>query len=154
MLKNKPLYIFGVILIAMLIIAISVVVSQYNKNKPIVPGKYLEVSSSNDMAKIKETYDSEEKKQQFLQTCEDIELAVANSFLDGSVTNDIELVSRIQKINGVLKSDDWSYLGLQMPDYWMGEWRLDEKGSVTFTFQSENIKPDWAQDEDVKKYIK
>lgn len=154
MLKNKPIYIFAVILIAIIIIAISVVVSVYNKNKPIVPDKDIEVVSSNDMAKIKTAYETEGKKQEFLNICKDIELAVANRLLDGTVTNDDELAQAIVRINNVLKSADWSYLGLNTSTYWMGDWSVDEKGSITFTFQSENMKPDWVQAEDVKEYIK
>ncbi len=154
MLKNKPIYIFAVILIAILTIAISVVVSQYNKNRPIVPDKGIEVVSSNDMLKIKIAYEENGKKQDFLACCEEIELAVANKLLDGTVTNDAELAQAIVKINSVLKSSDWSYLGIKVPTYWMGDWKLDSKGAVIFTFQDINMKPAWAQDEDVKMYIK
>ena len=154
MTKNKPIYIFAIILIAIVTIAISVVVSAYNKNRPIVPDRYIEVLSSNDMSKIKVAYNSEDKKKEFLALCESIELAVANKILDGSVTNDAELAKAIQKINEVLKSEDWAYLGLETSKYWMGQWLVDSKGAITFTFQSNNIKPDWAQDEDVAKYIK
>lgn len=154
MLKNKPVYIFAAILIAIVTIAISVVVSVYNKNKPIVPDKYIEVVSSNDMAKVKVAYEAEGKKQDFLDLCYRIELAVANKFLDGSVTNDEQLATEITKINSVLLTDDWSYLEINSSTYWMGKWELDSKGLVTFKFQNENIKPDWVQDEDVKKYIK
>lgn len=154
MLKNKPIYIFAVILIAIVTIAISVVVSVYNKNKPIVPDKYIEVVSSNDMAKVKIAYEAEGKKQEFLDLCSKIELAVANKLLDGTVTNDEELAAAISEINKVLLTDDWSCLGIDSSTYWMGKWELDSKGVVTFKFQDENMKPDWAQDEDAKKYIK
>ncbi|MBQ8043945.1 MAG: hypothetical protein IJ272_07350 [Clostridia bacterium] len=154
MLKNKPIYIFAVILIAIVTIAISVVVSVYNKNKPIVPDKYIEVSSSNDMAKVKAAYESEGSKQEFLELCSRIELAVANKLLDGTVTNDEELAAAIKKINEVFMTDDWSYIGLEASTYWMGKWELDSKGAVTFTFQDSNMKPNWAQTEDVKKYVK
>lgn len=154
MLKNKPLIIFITILIAIIIIAISVVVSVYNKNKPIVPDNSVEVVSSNDMQKIKKTYESEGKKEEFLKVCSDIELAIANKFLNGTITNDDELAKEIEKINGVLKSKDWSYIGVKHTSYWMGDWQLDEKGSLTFTFSNTDIKPSWAQDSDVNKYIK
>lgn len=154
MLKNKPIYIFAAILIAIVSIAISVVVMMYNKNKPIVPDKYIEVSSSNDMAKIKAAYEEEGKKQEFIYLSKSIELAVANKLLDGSVTTDEELLTAIKKINNVLASEDWSYLGLEVSTYWMGKWELDSKGLVRFTFQDEAMKPDWAKDEDVKSYIK
>lgn len=154
MLKNKPIYIFAIILIAVLVIAISVVVSQYNKNKPIVPNKAIQVVSSNDAQKIKNAYETEGKKEEFLSLCERIELAVANKLLDGTVTNDGELAQAITKINSVLKSDDWSYLSLESSSYWMGEWKLDSKGTLTFTFQNSDMKPSWTKDEDVKMYIK
>ena len=154
MLKNKPIYIFAIILIAVLVIAISVVVSEYNKNKPIVPNTGVEVLSSNDMAKVKMAYEAQGKKQEFLNVCHNLELAVANKLLDGTVTNDEQLATAIDKINKVIATDDWSYLGVEAATYWMGTWNLDTKGTVTFTFQNENMKPDWSKDEDVVKYIK
>ena len=154
MVKNKPILIFIIILIAVIIIAISVVVSMYNKNKPIVPDSSIGVVSSNDMAKIKTAYEQEGKKQEFLELCSKIELAVANKFLDGSITNDEELNSEISKINKILKTSDWSYLELEASTYWMGVWQLDAKGAITFTFENNNMKPDWANEQDVKKYIK
>lgn len=154
MVKNKPIYIFAVILIAIVSIAISVVVLAYNKDKPVIPDKYIEVLSSNDMSKIKTAYEGVGKKEEFLNLCASIELAVANKLLDGSVTNDQELAVAIGKINNVLVSNDWSYLGIEDTTYWMGKWQLDTNGALSFTFQEERIKPNWAQDEDVKKYIK
>lgn len=153
MLKNKPIYIFAAILIAIVTIAISVVVSVYSKNRPIVPNKYIKVTSLEDMVKIKTAYEEPGKKQEFLALCSKIELAVANRFLDGTVTNEQELALAISKINDVLKTDDWSYLGIESSTYWMGNWWLDSKGAVKFTFKENNIKPDWAQDEDSKVYI-
>ena len=154
MLKNKPIYIFATILIAIVIIAISVVVSVYNKNKPIVPDKDIEVFSSNDIEKVKAAYETDGKKQEFLDLCSKIELGVANKLLDGSVTNDQELSAAINKINSMLLTDDWSYIGVEASTYWIGKWKVTQKGAVTFTFRDENMKPDWTQDKDVKTYIK
>ncbi len=154
MLKNKPVLIFITILIAVIIIAISVVVSVYNKNKLVVPDNSIGVVSSNDMLKIKTAYEAEGKKQDFLNLCGDIELAVANKLLDGTVTNDEELSGAIENINKVLETNDWSYLSLEASNYWMGKWKLDSKGALTFTFKDSNIKPNWADDADAKKYIR
>lgn len=154
MIKNRPIYIFVILLIAIVSIAISLVVYEYNKNKPIVPDKYIEVSSLHDAKKIKSAYENDSKKQEFLDLCKEIELAVANKLLDGTVTNETELKEAIQKINGVLASNDWSYLGLESSNYWMGSWQLNSQGTITFTFKTQEIMPDWAKDEEVLKYIK
>ncbi len=154
MLKDKHIYIFVAILIAIVTIAISVVVSSYNENKPIVPDQDIEVVSSNDMLKVKSAYEAEGKKEEFLGLCAKIELGVANKLLDGTVTNDSELKSAIEKINKVLLTDDWSYIGVEASSYWMGKWELTGSGAVTFTFRDSNLKPNWAKDEDVKQYIK
>ncbi|MBQ3600266.1 MAG: hypothetical protein II992_03560 [Lachnospiraceae bacterium] len=154
MLKDKPIYIFAAILVAIVTIAISVVVSVYNENKPIEPNQDIKVVSSNDMLKVKSAYETEGKKQEFLELCSKIELGVANKLLDGTVTNDNELKVAIEKINKVLLTDDWSYIGLEASTYWMGKWELTGSGAVTFAFRDSNLKPDWAKDEDVKQYIK
>lgn len=154
MTDNKPIYVFGIILIAIVSIAISVVAFQYNKNKPIVPSKDITVVSSNDMLKVKTAYETEGKKQEFLELCSKIELAVANKLLDGTVTNDQELETTINKINNMFLTDDWSYIAIEANNYWMGNWKLDAKGALTFSFQNENIKPNWTQDEEIIKYVK
>lgn len=154
MLKNKPIYIFAAILIAIVTIAISVVVSVYNENKPIVPDQDIEVVSSNDMLKVKSAYETEGKKKEFLDLCSKIELGVANKLLDGTVTNDSQLKAAIEKINKILLTDDWSDIGVEASTYWMGKWELTGSGAVTFTFRDSNLKPNWADDTDVKQYIK
>lgn len=153
MVKNKPVLIFITILIAVIIIAISVVVSVYNKNKPIIPDTSLEVISSSDMVKIKTAYEAEGKKQEFLELYKQIELAVANKLLDGSVTNTEQLNVAVENINKTLSSDDWSTLGVTSSNYWMGKWHLDSKGTVKFTFVKQELQPDWITDEDVKEII-
>lgn len=154
MLKDKTIYIFAAILVAVVTIAISVVVSVYNENKPIVPNQDIEVISSNDMLKVKSAYETEGKKQEFLDLCSKIELGVANRLLDGTVTNDDELKAAIEKINKVLLTEDWSYIGVEASTYWMGKWALNDSGAITFTFRDSNLKPNWASDQDVKQYIK
>lgn len=154
MLKDKPIYIFAAILIAIVTIAISVVVSSYNENKPIVPDQDIDVVSSNDMLKVRNAYEAEGKKQEFLNLCSKIELGVANKLLDGTVTNDSELKDAIGKINQVLLTEDWSYIGVEASSYWMGKWALNDSGAVTFIFRDSALKPSWADDEDVKQYIK
>ena len=154
MLKDKPIYIFAAILIAIVAIAISVVVSVYKENKPIVPDQDIEVFSSDDMLKVKSAYEADGKKQEFLDLCCKIELGVANKLLDGTVTNDNELKAAIEKINKVLLTEDWSYIGVEASTYWMGKWELNDSGAVTFTFRDSNLKPNWAEDSDVKQYIK
>ena len=153
--KNIPIIIFGIILIAVLSIAIGIVVSKYNEDKPVEPNiNLIGAMSFNDMTKIKEKYEDEEKKQEFLALAKKIELAVANRLLDGTVTNNEELSQSINEINIVLKESDWSSLSLDYPTYWIGTWEVNEKGAISFKFADNNIKPSWADDEQVKNYIK
>lgn len=154
MLKDKLIYIFAAILIAIVTIAISVVVSVYEENRPIMPDQDIEVVSSSDMLKVKSAYEAEGKKQEFLSLCSKIELAVANKLLDGTVTNENELKDAINKINKVLLTEDWSYIGVEASTYWMGKWELNSSGALTFTFRDTNLKPNWAGDADAKQYIK
>lgn len=151
--KDKTLIIFIILLMAVIVIAISVVVSVYNKNKPIVPNNTIELISTNDMLKIKTAYEAEGKKQEFLDLYGKIELATANKLLDGTVTNDEELAEAINKINAVLLTNDWSYLGIEASNYWMGSWQLDSSGVVKFVFTEKEIEPSWVMDSDVKEII-
>ena len=152
--KNASLYLVILILIAIVIIAISIVASNYNKDRSIVPDVSLGVLSSENMIKVQEKYDTEENKEKFILLAKDIELKVANIILDGTVTNDAELQDKIQYINGILKTKNWTALGIEYPTYWMGIWSLDSKGNLLFTFEDESIKPSWAKDTQCSKYIK
>lgn len=151
--KKLPIYIFYIILAVILVIAVSVVVYSYNKDKVVVPDNNItyELTDKN-MESIKEQYNSETKKQEFITCYKDIELKVANKLLDGSVTKETELKEEITKINKMFKSNDWSYIGYKTTNYWMGTWMLDDTGKLSFTFKYEKIKPDWATS--LKEYIK
>lgn len=151
--KDKTLIIFIILLMAVIVIAIGVVASVYNKNKPIVPDNRIDTLSTNDMLKIKTAYEAEGKKQEFLDLYSKIELATANKLLDGTVTNDEQLSHAINKINSVLLTDDWSYLGLEASNYWIGSWQLDKSGVVKFTFTEKDLEPSWVMDSDVKEII-
>lgn len=151
--KKLPIYIFYIILAVIIIIAVSVVVCSYNKDKVIIPDNNItyELTDKN-MESIKEQYNSETKKQEFITCYKDIELKVANKLLDGSVTKEEELKEEIDKINNMFKTQNWSYINYESTNYWMGTWMLDNTGKLSFTFKYEKIKPDWAID--LKEYIK
>ena len=95
-----------------------------------------------------------ERKDEFLKICKDIELAVTNRILDGTVTNDDELKGAINEINNILKTSNWEKLEITYPNYWMGSWKLNDEGKLEFTFKYDEIKPNWVKDEEVSKYIK
>ena len=151
--KNLPIILIITVLAIIVIIAVSIVINNFNANKHINPDTNLTNLSENDLKKVKEDYEKEGKKEEFLGVCSEVELAVVNRILDGSVTNDDELAFAISKINSTLSSKDWSNLELSYPSYWMGTWRLNEKARLYFKFMYDEIKPSWANDTDVLKYV-
>ena len=153
--KKTPIYIFYIILAVVIITAVGIVVCSYNKNKIVVPDNNISYElTKKNMETIKEQYNTNVKMEEFLNVYKEIELKVANKLLDGTVTTNKELKEEIKKINEMFKTADWSYIDFNYDDYWMGNWQLDENGMLTFTFKYEEIKPDWVNNENIKKYIK
>lgn len=153
--KKAPLMIIVAILVAVVITVISIVVPVADKEKSVRPNaKYGKELSKENMAKIKSDYEREGVALEFESEYDKIELAVANKMLDGTVTSTSELENEITKINNMFKGDNWSYLHLEFPDYWMGTWSLDNTGKLYFTFDYEEIKPEWINTVKMKEYIK
>ena len=152
--KHIPIILFVVILAIVIFAMVKIVVGSYEKNKPINPNVNLENLNENDLNKIKEKYEDERKKDEFLKLCSDIELAVTNRILDGTVTNDSELKEAINEINNILKTTNWEALGISYPTYWMGNWKLNDEGKLQFSFKYNEIKPSWVEDKEVSKYVK
>ena len=153
--KKAPLMIVVAILVAVVITVISIVVPVADEEKSIKPGvRYSKELSKENMAKIKSEYEREGVALEFESEYDKIELAVANKMLDGTVTSDSELKKEITRINEMFKGNDWSYLGLEFPEYWMGTWSLDNTAKLYFTFDYEEIKPEWINTVKMKDYIK
>ncbi len=152
--KRTPIIVFGIILVAVIITAASIVASSYSKNKKLVPDA-TNKSSLNEKSidNIKSEYETEKAKQDFLKQYEEIELAVANKFLDGSVVNEQQFKEKVELINKIFKTDSWEYLGLDYPKYWMGTWSVDSTGKLEFTFREE-VKPTWVSSLEIKDCIK
>ena len=153
--EKAPIIIVIAILVAVIVTVTSIVVYSYNENKSIMPdATYDKELSETNLAKIKEQYEKEGASAEFEELYNKIELAVANKMLDGTVTSDNELKTEIEKINKMFKTEDWSYLNLEFPKYWMGTWSLDQTGKVYFTFDYEEIVPAWASSVEINEYIK
>ena len=152
--KHIPVVILIIILAIIIFFMAKIVITNYEKNRPINPDISLENLNDNDLNKIKAKYESEKIKEEFLNLCNEIELAVTNRLLDGTVTNDEELKEAINEINNILKTTNWDDLGLPYPSYWMGTWKLNEEGKLEFNFKYKEIIPSWTKDIEVTKYIK
>ena len=154
--KEKAPIIIGIaILVAVVITVASIVVRSYNENKGIMPdATYDKELSETNLAKIKAQYEKDGISLEFEEIYEEIELAVANKMLDGTVTSNEELKAEISKLNDMFKTDDWSYLGIEFPKYWMGTWSLDETGKLYFAFDYEEIVPAWVSQVEISEYIK
>lgn len=153
--EKAPIIICIAILVAVVITVTSIVVRSYNKNKSIMPdATYSKELSKTNLENIKKQYERDGVSTDFEEVYKNIELAVANKMLDGTVTSDDELKSEIAKLNNMFKTEDWSYLGIEFPRYWMGTWSLDNKAKLYFTFDYEEIVPVWVSQIEISEYIK
>ncbi len=57
-------------------------------------------------------------------------------------------------ISGLIKGD-YTKFGLenQNVDYWIGEFKLDNTGKLTFKFANKKIVPNWAKDPNVQNIL-
>lgn len=111
--------------------------------------KYLNEKNS---GKIKATYNNNEKKEQFLTLAKDIELRLANYYINTTTeTNSFNLA--VDGLNGELKKSEWKTIDMGQPKEWIGEWSVDERGAIQFKFLNKKMEPNWINDEDVSKYI-
>lgn len=154
--KEKAPIILGIaILVTVVITVTSIVVRSYNNNKSIMPdATYSKELSETNMKKIKAQYEKNGVSAEFEEEYKKIELAVANRMLDGTITSNDELKAEIDKLNKMFKTEDWSYLGLVFPKYWMGTWHLNETGKLYFEFDYEEIVPAWVDKVEISEYIK
>ena len=146
-----------IILAAIIIIAVSILMlsGDKNTNKEIIPDAENTASLTDEqMLSIKTQYEEEGNMEEFEDVFNNIEQAVAAKFLDGTVTSEEELKIEIDKINKMFKSSNWDYLDLIYPSFWMGNWSLDSKGKLYFTFRDSKLTPDWVEDLEMKDCVK
>ena len=138
-----------IVLIAVIILVIFIPKS--GKFSPdVTKSKY---KSESNAEELKQAYEKEGVKEQFLQDVSEIQNAVSMALLNDEVVNDEKLKERISEINAVLKEADWSMLDIQIPTFWVGTWSVDKSGTVKFTFVNDKCIPSWAYDEDAKVHI-
>ena len=158
-----------IILAAIIIIAVSILMLLGGKkdNKTVIPNaENTDNLTEEQMLSIKTQYEQEGNMEEFereyefydMEEFEDvfnnIEQAVAAKFLDGTITSDEQLKLEIDKVNKMFKSSDWDYLDIIYPSFWMGNWSLDSKGKLYFTFANKSLTPDWVKDIEMKDYVK
>ncbi len=152
--SNKYVY---MILAAIIIIAVSILMLSGDKKETnnIIPNaENTETLTEEQMLSIKAQYEEEGNMEEFEDVYNNIEQTVASKFLDGSITSEEELKLEIDKINKMFESSDWDYLELIYPSFWMGEWSLDSKGKLYFTFANKSLTPNWVQDLEMKECVK
>ena len=153
--EKAPLVIGITIVVAIIVIVTTIVVHSYNENKSIMPdATYNKELSETNMANIKIQYERDGAAAEFEEVYKKIELAVVNKLLDGTVTSEEELQTKISTLNDMFATSDWTYLGIEFPKYWMGTWSLDNTGKLYFTFSHEQIKPVWTENIEISEYIK
>jgi hypothetical protein len=140
------------ILVAVVIIVAGIVLLLNNKEDNLSNGN-MEITNEK-MLEIKESYEVSGKSEEFVILYNTLETAIANKFLDGTITTDEAFQEEINKINNILKTSNWEYLDVAYTDFWIGVWNLDSKGKLYFTFANDGIKPDWINETEIKEYVK
>lgn len=110
--------------------------------------KYLDEKNS---SKIKDTYNSSERKEQFILLATDIELKVVSQYMNTTNQKEFNLV--IENLNKEFKKSEWKSIGITQPKEWIGEWSVDKTGAFKFKFLNKQMEPDWINDAGVSKYI-
>lgn len=134
------------------VISITIGINVHNAHKSLELNVDTEYSEENAL-KVRDMYNTEDMKNEFMDVAESISASISAKLLDGTVTDSTSLNKSIQNINMVLSSANWDTLNLVRPTKWIGTWYLDASGFVKFKFSSKTLEPDWVSDESVSKYI-
>lgn len=142
------------IIIIILIALVSIVISVKNADTFKFPdntkAKYLNEKNS---GKIRLVYNSNEKKEQFLNLAKDIEIRTVNYYIN-TITPKKSLEVVISNMNKEFSKKEWTLIDMKKPKEWIGSWSADKKnGDVKFKFLNKKMEPNWIDDKDVIKYI-
>lgn len=148
--RNIIIFLISISLIIALILVINNISKSDTFNSPDnTKAKYLNVKNS---VKIKETYSTKENKEQFLNLAKDIELKVANYYIN-TTTSEQNFDLALDNLNKEFKDTEWKTIGMKDPKEWIGEWNVDKTGAIKFKFLNQQMEPNWINDIDVSKYI-
>lgn len=153
--KNKKIAIkdkkkFCISIIAFLLLIVILIIISVNKKVVIDSStNIIELNEKKYSKQIKEYYDNEEVKNQFVNEYITLEnqiwMYIYNNINDN---NTIELL--INEVNQILESDDWSILNIQKYTKWSGTYHMDSySNTLLFKFKTKDIEPSWILNEEI-----
>lgn len=148
--RNIVIFIISISLIIALTLVINNIIKSDTFSTPDnTKAKYLNEKNS---GKIKETYSTQENRDQFLSLAKAIELKIANYYINTTSSQE-KFDIALDKLNEEFKQTEWKTIGMQDPKEWIGEWNVDKTGAVKFKFLNKQMEPEWINDVEVSKYI-
>ncbi len=94
-------------------------------------------------------YQKDDIKQKFIEDYDLIQGAVGLYIMNNSTNSPDSFSNIINDLKNILKEDDWSKLEIDKPNFWNGNFSVDENGILKFSFSLKEIEPSWISDEDI-----
>lgn len=76
------------------------------------------------------------------------------TYIYNNISSENSMESLIDNVNTILISKDWSLLGIEKNQTWIGTFSIDKTSNVlTFKFKNKNVEPEWILNEKVSYII-
>ncbi len=148
--KRFLIFVFSIVII------ISVIVIVVSINKKIEINDTTDISKLNATKyyeEIKSEYNKDENKDKFIEDCNKIQEKIGMYVINNSTLDDMSFEKLISNLNEKFENNDFSFLDMDNPTYWNGNWSVDEKGKLKFKFSNKKIEPSWISDTMVSDFV-
>ena len=153
--KDKKRFCISISVIFIVILCIILAVTHDEKViNPALDSKYSR-NVDRYSEKLKAEYSKPEMKEKFNNMYKDLQQKSVDYAFSHLTEDEKSFDLLVVQVNEMLKNKDYSKLNITMdnPDFWVGDFKLDKTGKLTFIFSSAGIKPDWANDVEFKNII-
>lgn len=148
--KRFLIFVFSIVII------ISVIVIVVSINKKIEINDTTDISKLNATKyyeEIKSEYNKDENKDKFIEDCNKIQEKIGMYVINNSTLDDMSFEKLISNLNEKFENNDFSFLDMDNPTYWNGNWNVDKKGKLKFKFSNKKIEPSWISDTMVSDFV-
>lgn len=153
--KNKKRFCITIAVIAVLIVAIILVITN-------IFNKKVDIDDSTDISKLKvskyhkeilDIYNQDKMMEKFLSDYDEVQSKVTIYILNNSTLDKDSFKNIIKDLNKIFSKEDYKKIELEIPTTWNGKWSIDDNGMVHFKFANKSIEPTWVDDSLVSSYI-
>lgn len=150
--ENKKRFIIAVtVLLAIIVMAFVIIITALNKD--FIPNNNNVTQVMFNKKKIRNLYNN--KKEEFKNTHKEMQEKISMWLLSNITKEKGSFEKNVEEVNKYLEKGEYEKFSLDKAkiDYWIGEFKLDKTGKLTFKFSNKGILPSWIKDDDIKDIV-